>query len=177
MGEEENQWYRKTALPDFTEDVLAKTFAKFTVPTKDEGFDEVAFEWQSEAKSKQIVREYVLEQKKTQKVHDLPLTDWFKEEWGAWQKELNAWKAKQREWKDPARRKKKLEEQQKKQKEKEKKEKEKEESAEKEEGEKEEGAEKEDEPMEINADDIEPFKVEDVMDIGNGEPLFANFSF
>merc|ERR1712139_740099 len=78
-----------------------------------EGFDEVAFERQNEAKSKQIVRDFVLEQKKTQKVHDLKLTDWFKEEWGAWQKELNAWKARQREWKDPARRKKKLEEQKK----------------------------------------------------------------
>merc|ERR1712228_1055838 len=108
--EEKNQWHRKTGLPDFTEDVLAKTFDKFSVPTKDEGFDDVAFEWQNQAQSKQIVRDFVLEQKKTQKVHDLKLTDWFKEEWGAWQKEVSAWKAKQREWKDPARRKKKEDE-------------------------------------------------------------------
>merc|ERR1712232_1069873 len=100
--EEKNTWHRKTALSDFTEDVLAKTFSKFSVPTKDEGFDRIEFEWRNEAKSRQIVRDYVLEQKKTQKVHDLQLTDWFKEEWAAWQKELQAWKGKQRVWKDPA---------------------------------------------------------------------------
>merc|ERR1712232_1148002 len=34
-----------------------------------------------------------------------------------------------------------------------------------------------DDAMEISADDVEPFKVENVADIGNGEPLFANFSY
>merc|ERR1712032_878493 len=32
-------------------------------------------------------------------------------------------------------------------------------------------------PMEINAEDIDVASVEDVMDLGNGEPLFHNFVY
>jgi len=31
--------------------------------------------------------------------------------------------------------------------------------------------------MEINVEDIDVLKVEDVCDLGNGEPLFANFTY
>lgn len=38
-------------------------------------------------------------------------------------------------------------------------------------------AEEEEEKKEIKAEDVDSFSVEDVMDIGSGEPLFANFHF
>merc|ERR1719204_939731 len=36
---------------------------------------------------------------------------------------------------------------------------------------------KAEEPMEINAEDVDVFSVKDVCDLGNGEPLFANFVY
>lgn len=35
----------------------------------------------------------------------------------------------------------------------------------------------EDEPMPIDADDVEPLSVEDITDLGDGQPLFSKFSF
>lgn len=140
--EEKNTWFRKFDCPDITEDVLAKSFAKFSVPTKAEGFDDIRFEWQKEAEATKFLREYVLAAKKTQKVHDLELTDWFKEQWSTWQKETQTWKSKQKEWKDPAKRK---------------------------------ALEKTD--VEIDVENLEVFDVENIDDVGNGEPLFANFAY
>jgi hypothetical protein len=98
----------------------------------------------------------------TQRVDDLEPGEWFKGRWNNWTKLLSDWKKKQTEWKDPAKKKALL--------------------AKKKEAKKKAAAEAgeeevEEEPMEINAEDIDVFGVEDVTDIGSGEPLFANFAF
>jgi len=113
------------------------------------------------------LRDYVLVLKRTSKVHDLPLTPWFKEQWTAWQKALSSWKVAQRLWKDPAKRKA-LQD---------KKRAEKKEADKKEAGEGEEEK-KDEEPdaMEIDTEEIDPLTCESILDLGNGEPLFANYT-
>eukprot|EP00928_Gymnodinium_smaydae_P018837 TRINITY_DN1717_c0_g1_i1.p1 TRINITY_DN1717_c0_g1~~TRINITY_DN1717_c0_g1_i1.p1 ORF type:complete len:883 (+),score=208.59 TRINITY_DN1717_c0_g1_i1:47-2650(+) len=149
--EEKSAWYIKHDTPDLTEEALGASFAKFSAPSKEEGFDEVRFEWQDQPTSIRILKEFVLEQKKTQKVQDFEGTEWFKEQWSAWQKEVQAWKAKQREWKEAQ---KKASQQKKK------------------DDDGEEPAEEEFDP-----DEVDPMKVEDLNDIGHGQPLFAHFVY
>merc|ERR1712187_171341 len=48
--EEKTLWYRKSANPDIEQSVLAKSYASFTLPTKEEGFDEVTYVWQTKDK-------------------------------------------------------------------------------------------------------------------------------
>eukprot|EP00927_Polykrikos_kofoidii_P059509 TRINITY_DN5465_c0_g1_i1.p1 TRINITY_DN5465_c0_g1~~TRINITY_DN5465_c0_g1_i1.p1 ORF type:complete len:1000 (+),score=263.77 TRINITY_DN5465_c0_g1_i1:210-3002(+) len=153
--EEKMLWYRKTEVPDLGDDALGRCFAKFTLPTKAENFDEIRFEWQPEEKSVALLREFVLSQKKTQKVQDLPITDWFKDMSSKWQKTISGWKSKQKEWKDPIKRK-----------------------AMRKERAEEKGEDELMDDTDNNAEEeVDVFTVEDVMDIGNGEPLFAHFVF
>jgi len=179
--EEKKVCHRKLALPDLTERVLSTFYTKFSLPTKAEGFDDVSFVWQKEADAVTILQKWVLEKKLTQRAEDLqPGTD-FKEAWAKWQKTLQEWRRRQGEWKDPAKRKaaaakkaaekkKKLEEEKKKLIE-----------AGDEDAAKalEEAAKKEEDaaPMEIELEELDVFSVSDVSDLGNGMPLFANFTF
>jgi len=97
--EEKKVWHRKQEISDLSQDMLAASFGKFSMPTKADGFDEVRFEWDKEASATKLFTEYVMELKRTTKVHDLPKTEWFKENWTKWKKEFQTWKAKQQEWK------------------------------------------------------------------------------
>lgn len=164
--EEKKAWHRKQAIKDLSEAVLNSSYASFALPSASEGFDEVRYVWQKEEECANILTTWVRDRKMTQRVDDLEPGDWFKGQWSTWTKTLSDWKKKQTEWKDPAKKKALLAK---------KKEAKKKAAAEAqaEGGE----AEVEEEPMEINAEDIDVFGVEDVTDIGSGEPLFANFSY
>eukprot|EP00930_Biecheleria_cincta_P069928 TRINITY_DN575_c0_g3_i1.p1 TRINITY_DN575_c0_g3~~TRINITY_DN575_c0_g3_i1.p1 ORF type:complete len:877 (-),score=289.78 TRINITY_DN575_c0_g3_i1:28-2658(-) len=177
--EEKKMWYRKTALPDISETTLAKSYASFTLPTKDEGFDSISFDWQSEQECAALIKSWILQKKLTQRAEDLTPGAEFKEKWAAWQKTLQEWRRRQSEFKDPSKRKalqaKKVEAA-KKAIEEEKKsliEAGNEDAAK----ELEEKAVKAAEPKEIDMEELDVFTVEDVMDCGNGEPLFANFAY
>jgi len=89
-------------------------------------------------------------------VEGLEPSEWFKSKFADWTKLLTSWKKAQTEWKDPAKRK--ALQQKKKE-------------------EKKDGEDGEESKMEINAEDVDVFSVEDVTDIGNGEPLFAHFVY
>mmetsp|Transcript_38782 Transcript_38782/g.111988 ORF Transcript_38782/g.111988 Transcript_38782/m.111988 type:complete len:729 (-) Transcript_38782:48-2234(-) len=162
--EEKKMWYRKLDTPELTEAVIGKWYASFALPTKEEGFDAVSFAWQDEAACASLLKEWISQKKLTQRVEDLQPGAWFKEEWSKWQKVLGEWRKKQNDFKDPQRRKAML-------------------AKKKEEAKKkaaEDGAEAKEEdakPMEINAEDIDVMSVEDVTDLGNGEPLFARFQY
>jgi len=95
--EEKKLWYLKSAIPDLDANAIATSFAKFSLPTKEEGFDEVRYVWQPEDNSAKHLREYVLEKKLTQRVEDLEPSAWFKEEWSKWQKTRKAWLQRKKE--------------------------------------------------------------------------------
>eukprot|EP00448_Togula_jolla_P016230 CAMPEP_0170579984 /NCGR_PEP_ID=MMETSP0224-20130122/6272_1 /TAXON_ID=285029 /ORGANISM="Togula jolla, Strain CCCM 725" /LENGTH=212 /DNA_ID=CAMNT_0010903039 /DNA_START=54 /DNA_END=690 /DNA_ORIENTATION=- len=145
---------------------MAKAFANFTFPEESEGFDEIRFVWEKAERSRALLREWVLEQKKTQRVEDLEPSSWFKDRLAVWQKTLLDWKKRQNDSRGGAR-------------------KSREKSASRRTGsyhvdeDMEEGEEKEtagDKAAEIDEDDLDVFGLADVNDIGNG-PLYANFTY
>lgn len=194
--EEKKLWFRKKDSTDLTSKDLSNFYNNFTLPTKDEGFDAVKFVWANESKSQEYLRQWVLEKKMTQRVEDLMPSEWFKHKTAEWNRILGHWKRKQQ---DAVRKRtyygsrgnkeadKKVPE--KKQGEEEAEAEEEKVEEEKEangedghaEGQEDEGAveEKKEEPeaMQIDAESLDPFAVEDVNDIGNGEPLFFNFTW
>merc|ERR1711933_700835 len=106
LSEEEKQlWYRKSTTPDLSESVLAKSYAKFSIPTAEEGFDEITYVWQPKEKCEEHLRAWMLDQKRTQRAEDLEPSDWFKEELEKWKKTLMDWKKRQSDFKDPVKRK------------------------------------------------------------------------
>eukprot|EP00747_Dinoflagellata_sp_TGD_P211604 gnl/TRDRNA2_/TRDRNA2_84821_c0_seq1.p1 gnl/TRDRNA2_/TRDRNA2_84821_c0~~gnl/TRDRNA2_/TRDRNA2_84821_c0_seq1.p1 ORF type:complete len:810 (-),score=228.23 gnl/TRDRNA2_/TRDRNA2_84821_c0_seq1:96-2525(-) len=163
LSEEEKALsYRKHAVPDLTPATFRKFYSKFSLPTKEEGFTEIKYAWQSADKSASYMKEWLLKLKQTQRAEDINPGDWFKEEWTKVSKALTTMKAKQNQWKNPAQRKALLAKR----------------KAARAEKAKEEGTEvKDEEEPVIDADDLDVFTVENVDDLGNGEPLYANFQF
>merc|ERR1711963_1053559 len=48
--EEKNKWFFKPTIPDLTTHALGMLLSSISLPAKEEGFDEVRFEWQKQAK-------------------------------------------------------------------------------------------------------------------------------
>merc|ERR1712032_1361509 len=164
--------FKPQAIPDLTEQVLAESFASFSLPEESDGFAEIRYAWEDQAACKNYVRKWILAKKLTTRVEDLQPSEWFFTKLSDWQKILQEWQLTQKEFRqDPMRR-----EAAKVRAQKEKGKKDKEEKR------REEGIEAcEEERLEIEKqDDLAPvdiFTVKDVCDIGDGEPLFANFMF
>merc|ERR1711920_779878 len=98
--EEEKMWFRpQPGAPDLTSTVLSQSFAYFTIPGKDEGFDDIRFEWQGEGTSKEYLRKWVLEKKLTSRIEDLQPSQWFKDKLVEWQKTYQEWQQKQKTFK------------------------------------------------------------------------------
>mmetsp|Transcript_43048 Transcript_43048/g.77141 ORF Transcript_43048/g.77141 Transcript_43048/m.77141 type:complete len:822 (-) Transcript_43048:111-2576(-) len=132
--EEENlSFLPKGPVPDLAPSILSKAFANFTIPEKEEGFDEIKFIWQKEPASKEYLRKWVLETKLTTRIEDLQPSQDFKDKFAAWQKSYSELQGKQKAWRAAGSKKSK----------------------------------------EGSAPDI--FSVEDINDIGGGEPLYSSF--
>jgi len=167
--EEKNLTHRKLAAKDLSEGSLAKCFGSFSLPEKAEGFDDVRYVWQNEADCVSYFEKWLMNMKRTQRAEGLEPSAWFKDQYAAWNKALNDWKKRQTEWKEPSRRKQLLT-------------KLKTEIAKKSaEGDVEEGGEKKEaqdiELPEVDMEDLDITDVEDIMNVGSGEPLFANFAY
>jgi len=101
--EEKKLSFRKRDIPDVTPKELSLCYSKFTVPTQDEGFDAITFEWQPAEKCEIYLKQWLLEKKLTQRVEDLQPSEWFKGKWSEWSKLLSLWKKRQQDFKDPSR--------------------------------------------------------------------------
>jgi len=102
--DEKQRFFRKLATPDIAAKELSAVFTQFALPEKDEGFDEVRFAWQSNAKCELYLQEWILEKKLMTRVEDLQPSPWFKEKWNEWYKLETDWRKLQQDWKDPMRR-------------------------------------------------------------------------
>jgi len=142
-------------LQDLTTQELNRSFPSFSLPEDSEAFDEIQYEWQGEAESKDYLRKWILNRKLTVRIEDLQPGEWFQTKVAEWQALFEGWQKKQSEFL---------------QKKSEEVEQEVKEGAENPEGEQEEQADAKDTDTDI-------FSIEDICDIGNGEPLFSGFAF
>lgn len=187
--EEKRLSFRKNKIPDLSEHAMSESLTKFTIPSKEEGFDELRFVWLPQEKCDAFLRTWVTEKKLVQRVENLQPSEWFRGKQQEWGNFLAALKRRHVDFVEPNKRRAALLQQKKKAPEVKKPEAKQEDGAEpsgeaaeakeetKEETKEEVKEEVKDEPMkpEINAEDLDVFAVEDIMDIGNGEPLFAHF--
>mmetsp|Transcript_19964 Transcript_19964/g.36447 ORF Transcript_19964/g.36447 Transcript_19964/m.36447 type:complete len:572 (-) Transcript_19964:8-1723(-) len=58
--EEKKSWYYKRETPDLSSFALAQNFAKFTLPSAEEGFDEIKYEWWDHEKASAHMKEWVM---------------------------------------------------------------------------------------------------------------------
>lgn len=99
---EKKNWFRKPTTPDLTPWSLSSSFAKFSLPTKDEGFDEVRYEWMTRSKSTEYARTWIMERKLSTRIEDIQPSDWFRLRYASWQVELKKWHQALTAGKEPA---------------------------------------------------------------------------
>merc|ERR1712137_892773 len=105
-AEEKSCFFNNALTPDMDEKELGRIFGTFSLPEKSEGFDEVKFVWQNQAKSEEYIKAWVKTRKLNQRVEDLTPGTWFNEQWTEWDKLLQNWKQVHTSAKDPANKKK-----------------------------------------------------------------------
>merc|ERR1712039_1112676 len=105
-AQEKSCFFNNALTPDMDEKELGRIFGTFTLPDKAEGFDEVRFVWQNQAKSEEYLKAWVKTRKLNQRVEDLTPGNWFNEQWTEWDKLLQNWKQVHTSAKDPANKKK-----------------------------------------------------------------------
>lgn len=159
-AEEKASWCRKSEMCDISAPELSASFSAFSLPDKSEGFDKIEFAWQPGDKCGGILKDFVLGKKLTERVETLQPGKWFQDEWKKWNALVQQWKKLDTDWKNPGRKKAILAAKVKALSEKEGKE----------------GEEKKEVQLPtIDMEELDVFAVEDVTDVGNGEPLFGNF--
>jgi len=165
-AEEKKQAFRPLEIPDLQPAEMSTGLNSFSLPEKSEGFEEVTFGWSPKAKAEPYFKDWKLKCKLTTRVEDITPSEWFVKQNAAWTQQLTTWKSKVQQWKA---------EQLKKDK------------AVMKVGEVKEGEEtkeevkeeeKKDVPMiSVSDADLDIFGLENVNDIGTGEPLCSMFGF
>merc|ERR1712060_320565 len=97
-AEEKKLWFAKSTTPDLPPFVLNTSLPKFTVPEKDEGFDEIRYDWSKNGKARDYMKNWVLEKKLITRVENLVPGQWFHTKQREWQKVFGQYQAKQNEW-------------------------------------------------------------------------------
>merc|ERR1712151_463471 len=90
-AEEKQTRFIKTAVPDLTSYDMSSFFATFTMPQKDEGFDDIKFTWEKSKESEAYLRNWIIEKKTSTKVENLKPSDWFKQQKSKWDASVVAW--------------------------------------------------------------------------------------
>ncbi|CAE7663171.1 Hnrnpu [Symbiodinium sp. CCMP2592] len=180
LDEEESRlWFLPRSTTDMVSVTFNSTFADFTLPDETENFSEIRYEWAGEVASKDYMKSWMQAKKITTRVEDLFPDDTFTNRVLEWQRVQGDWQYRQKEFKtDPVRQQAANTRMEKEKKFQEKLNKPKIEEKEGGEGEAEAAP-----PEGEDAAELEGFvpvdihTVEDVLDIGEGEPLFAHFAF
>merc|ERR1711972_1055713 len=97
-AEEKKILYFKGQCPDMTGYLLSTSFATFSLPEKDEGFDDITYSWTKGTKAQEYIKKWILERKLSTKVEDLVPSKWFWDEKSRYEGELAKFHAKLAEW-------------------------------------------------------------------------------
>merc|ERR1712151_76946 len=62
---------KSSGISDLTPNVLGSFFAKFSVPQKEEGFDDMRYEWSNAQDSNEYLRKWTSARKRTARIEEL----------------------------------------------------------------------------------------------------------
>lgn len=90
-------------VPDLAPSVLSTSYAKFTTPQAEEGFDDIRYEWEKAGKADAYLRDWVMNKKLTTKIDTIRPGQFFKDKLAQFEKESKTWQEKQKTAKKPVR--------------------------------------------------------------------------
>jgi len=95
---------KEGGIPDIAPSALTNSYPNWSFPDVSEGFDAIECQWQDRQGCEYALRQWKNERKLSTKVEYIGPSDWFKERWASWQKDLQKWHVKHMEHKDPTKR-------------------------------------------------------------------------
>merc|ERR1712129_31912 len=90
----------KHNVADISPPALAKSFAKFSAPDADEGFDAIKYLWSKEKEAGAYIKKWIFDKKQTTPVEDIVPSAWFKQKAAHWATESGMWKNKQNDYRN-----------------------------------------------------------------------------
>merc|ERR1719203_117055 len=187
--EEKKQWFRKPIVTDMTSWALSTSFMNFSIPTQDEGFDDVRYQWYRTAKCSEYIKEWIINKKLTTRVEDIQPSETFTQHWISWQQQVLKWRQRQNERREQVKKAAAQKAEDTPNGDAEKVEKSEDSSGApsveetgKVQDEKEDAVDKDKVLVDgakesVDDEELDVFGVANVCDVGNGEPLFGNFTF
>eukprot|EP00927_Polykrikos_kofoidii_P071496 TRINITY_DN67757_c0_g1_i1.p1 TRINITY_DN67757_c0_g1~~TRINITY_DN67757_c0_g1_i1.p1 ORF type:complete len:896 (+),score=179.87 TRINITY_DN67757_c0_g1_i1:211-2688(+) len=97
--EEKATLFYKSAIPDVAVTELTKHFVNYSLPSKDDGYDEIRYGWNNESQSEACLKQWILDKKQTTRLEDLVPSQWFKTKLERWQGVYQEWVTKQMAYK------------------------------------------------------------------------------
>merc|ERR1712194_77064 len=95
LDADEKKNFRVAAIQDLTAYSMSSSFTKFTIPEKDEGFDEIQYEWtKTGTKCQEFMKNWVLDKKATTRIEELVPGQWFHQHFGNWKGAVKLWRGK-----------------------------------------------------------------------------------
>lgn len=83
----------RNGIPDLATTVVNTGSSGFSLPSEDEAFDSIRFEWLRGPEAATHLQQWIRDRKMTTRVEDLQPSEWFRTQWVAWQKDLKRWQA------------------------------------------------------------------------------------
>merc|ERR1712129_152059 len=90
----------KHNVADISPPALAKSFAKFSAPDADEGFDAIKYSWSKEKEAAAYIKKWIFDKKQTTPVEDIVPSAWFKQKIAHWATESGMWKNAQNDYRN-----------------------------------------------------------------------------
>mmetsp|Transcript_73886 Transcript_73886/g.161694 ORF Transcript_73886/g.161694 Transcript_73886/m.161694 type:complete len:929 (-) Transcript_73886:49-2835(-) len=165
LTEEEKEacLYRSSTTPDVATSVLNVAYKTFSIPGETEGFESVVYDWAPPDVAQIELQQWLTMMKRTSLVENLQPSQWFKERLESWKKDVTTWQAKFAERQEPAKRVARMQKTV--------------------EGLAKVGVEQQLSPeedlkslQELAQQESDVFSVEDILNVGENEPLFADFT-
>merc|ERR1712203_523382 len=97
--EEKKLWFIKPTVPDLDSYTNNTSFAKYSIPSKEDGFDDVKYGWDKSAKSQAYLKKWIVEKKNNTVVEDLKPSDWFKKHQSTFDRTAKQWFFKAKDYK------------------------------------------------------------------------------
>jgi len=141
--------FAPSQVSDLSTTAFNESFAKFSLPEKAEGFDRISYMWSKDDAAKDYLRQKLIERKRTSRVENLVPSEWFQGKFKEWTTKFGQWQAKQESWRRSPEKKAK------------------DEAAKK--------AKESDEAEDVK-EEGDLFSIENISDVGDGEPVFKDFA-
>merc|ERR1712194_341384 len=95
LDADEKKNFRVKGIHDLTARSMSSSFTKFTIPEKEEGFDEIQCEWtKTSTKCQEFMKNWVLDKKATTRIEELVPGQWFHQRVGDMKAAVKLWHGK-----------------------------------------------------------------------------------